>query len=93
MNLTTILTLGLLLAIALVALALPIPPVDTDFYIRYQGVRFDGHTDAILGVEVSPDGRRLTSWSKDGTFRLWDARTGKCLSVRRGRLDEVSGYR
>jgi WD40 repeat protein len=31
----------------------------------------DGHTDKVLGVAFSPDGRRLVSASLDGTARIW----------------------
>src|SRR5262249_13523293 len=33
--------------------------------------------DSILGVTVSPDGKRILTISGDGSIRLWDAATGK----------------
>jgi ribosome assembly protein 4 len=34
-----------------------------------------GHTEAILGVSFSPDGKRLATASGDTSVRLWDANT------------------
>lgn len=31
-----------------------------------------GHTDAVYAVALSPDGKTLTSTSRDGTMRLWN---------------------
>jgi WD40 repeat protein len=41
----------------------------------------DGHTDRVMSVDFSPDGRRLVTASWDGTARIWDAATGKQLHV------------
>ncbi len=38
---------------------------------------FFGHTDAVLSVRFSKDGRRLVTTSYDNTARLWDVQTGK----------------
>ena len=34
-----------------------------------------GHSDAVLSVNFSPDGKRLASGSGDTTVRLWDLNT------------------
>jgi WD40 repeat protein len=51
---------------------------------------FTGHTDAVLFVTFSPDGRRVATTSKDQTARLWDADTGGRIAVLRGHADEVT---
>lgn len=39
-------------------------------------LRLEGHEDAVVAVALAADGQRLVSASRDGTARLWDARTG-----------------
>jgi len=41
----------------------------------------EGHTNQVLAVSVTPDGRRVVSGSKDQTLRVWDMETGACLRV------------
>ncbi|KAG8778104.1 hypothetical protein FRC15_010965 [Serendipita sp. 397] len=38
-----------------------------------------GHTDAVISITFSFDGRRIASGSGDMTIRLWDAETGQAL--------------
>jgi WD40 repeat protein len=37
---------------------------------------FKGHQSSVMAVAFSPEGRILASSSRDGTIRLWIARTG-----------------
>lgn len=43
--------------------------------------RLDGHTDTVRHIAWSPDGRFLATASRDGTARVFDARSGRSLLV------------
>lgn len=38
---------------------------------------FDGHTDIVNAISISPDGKWMVSGSNDKTARIWDLKTGK----------------
>ncbi|KAI0506295.1 WD40-repeat-containing domain protein [Xylaria bambusicola] len=40
-----------------------------------------GHSDEVMMLSFSPDGRLLVSIAKDDTIRLWDVATGKELDI------------
>jgi len=40
-----------------------------------------GHTMGVNGCAISPAGDFIVSASWDNTFKVWDARTGACLST------------
>eukprot|EP01137_Pigoraptor_chileana_P029063 Opistho-2@13765 len=44
-------------------------------------VTIDGHTDQLLGMEFSPDGKHLATVCKDKFLRIFDARSGKLLQT------------
>ena len=48
-----------------------------------------GHTGAVTGVALSPDGQQLVSTSHDGTLKIWDAATGKELRTITPSCDQI----
>ena len=43
------------------------------------GAKLTGHTDWVLALAFSPDGKSLASGGYDGTAKIWDVATGKKL--------------
>jgi WD40 repeat protein len=51
-----------------------------------------GHTDRVLRLAFSPDGRRLVSAAHDGTVMLWEPETGReILTLHHGPNERVNG--
>ena len=50
-----------------------------------------GHTDVILDLAWSPDGRRIATAGADGDAKVWDVRTGAELLTLTGHTSLVSG--
>jgi hypothetical protein len=49
-----------------------------------------GHTDGVVAVAFSPDGKQVVSGSHDKTLRLWDATSGKTSHIFNGHEDAVT---
>ncbi|HTI51315.1 MAG TPA: serine/threonine-protein kinase, partial [Planctomycetaceae bacterium] len=62
----------------------------------FQLVRvLSGHTNSVIAVDWSSDGKQIASTSVDNTIRLWDAATGlpgPVLTGHRGRVDTVAWH-
>ena len=48
-----------------------------------------GHTDFVLCIAFSPDGKTLASGSEDNTIRLWDTNTGQHKKTLAGHTSDV----
>ncbi len=49
-----------------------------------------GHTDQIIAVAVTPDGRQVVSASADQTLKVWDLESGGKLSTLTGHTGQVT---
>ena len=49
-----------------------------------------GHTDLVSSLSITSDGRHAVSGSWDGTLRVWELKTGRCLRVLKGHSDIVN---
>ncbi|MBD2504952.1 WD40 repeat domain-containing protein [Anabaena azotica FACHB-119] len=43
--------------------------------------RLEGHSESVISVVFSPDGKTLASASRDQTIKLWNRQTGKLIST------------
>lgn len=51
----------------------------------------EGHTNRVWGVAFHPDGSLLASASEDGTVRIWDVASKKCVRTLNGDPDGLTG--
>ena len=54
-------------------------------------VEFKGHSNFCFSVKFSPQGNLLVSGSFDETVKIWDVRTGECVSTLPAHSDPVTG--
>ncbi|MGZ3424499.1 MAG: WD40 domain-containing protein, partial [Polyangiales bacterium] len=53
-------------------------------------VRLRGHSQAVTGIAVSPDGKTVATTSRDETARLWDLATGREILRLEGHAGDVT---
>lgn len=61
----------------------PLPPGSITY-------TYTGHSEQVLAVAWSSDGRHIASGSRDMTMQVWDAFTGKHAHIFRGHTDAVA---
>ena len=56
-------------------------PRDLMPFPTVQSLMYVGHTSFVRSISVSPSGQWLASGSDDGTVRLWEVQTGRCMKT------------
>jgi WD40 repeat protein len=51
---------------------------------------YRGHKQAVTDLAMTPDGKHVVTYGRDGTIRLWEAGTGKELASYSGQLRHTS---
>lgn len=78
------------LAFAACLLIIALPVYFSSFYPYGFQTSLKGHTDFILSVAFSADGKMIATGSRDATARIWDAATRRERSLLRGHVDDVN---
>jgi WD40 repeat protein len=52
--------------------------------------KLEGHTDGVLSIAYSTDGKRIVTAGWDKTVRIWDAESGKELYILEGHPNLVN---
>jgi WD40 repeat protein len=69
------------------AVKAPEGPIDVTLNYR---ATLSGHKGIVHGIEFSPDGKTLVTFSKDHTARLWDLGSGRGLRTLTTNLEDLS---
>lgn len=56
-------------------------PKDLQPFPTRLSVTFEGHGDKVRTFSVDPSGEYLVSGSDDGTVKVWEVSTGRCLQT------------
>ncbi|GAM20150.1 hypothetical protein SAMD00019534_033250, partial [Acytostelium subglobosum LB1] len=56
-------------------------PQDLRPFPSYEELEFKGHTNRVRAISVSPNGQWLASGSDDGTIKIWEVSSTRCVQT------------